>query len=57
MATVQRAIKLFTMTRDSDHDAERTAAYAKARAEPAKLDRSGTLRLPATCHCLSARAY
>ncbi|MGH3852656.1 MAG: hypothetical protein ACRDR6_03985 [Pseudonocardiaceae bacterium] len=54
---MQRAIKLFTMTRDSDHDAERTAAYAKARAEPAKLDRSGTLRLPATCHCLSARAY
>lgn len=45
-ATVQRAIKLLTMARHSDHDAERMAAYAKARAELAKLDRSGTLRLP-----------
>ncbi|MBV8541764.1 MAG: hypothetical protein JO063_06925 [Pseudonocardiales bacterium] len=45
-ATVQRAIKLLTMARDSDHDAERIAAYAKARAELAKLDRVGTLRLP-----------
>ncbi len=45
-ATVQRAIKLLTMARDSDHDAERIAAYAKARTELAKLDRSGTLRLP-----------
>ena len=45
-ATVQRAIKLLTMARDSDHDAERIAAYAKARAELAKLDRRGTLRLP-----------
>jgi hypothetical protein len=44
--TVARAIKLLTMARDSDHDAERTAAYAKARAELAKLDRTGTLRLP-----------
>jgi hypothetical protein len=47
-ATVARAIKLLTVARDSDHDAERTAAYAKARAELAKLDRSGTLRLPPT---------
>lgn len=45
--TVQRAIKLLTMARDSDHDAERIAAYAKARSELAKLERSGTLRLPA----------
>jgi hypothetical protein len=45
-ATLQRAIKLLTMARDSDHDAERIAAYAKARAELAKLDRSGALRLP-----------
>ncbi|MGH3550851.1 MAG: hypothetical protein ACRDQU_22565 [Pseudonocardiaceae bacterium] len=47
-ATVARAIKLLTVARDSDHDAERAAAYAKARAELAKLDRSGTLRLPPT---------
>ena len=45
-ATVARAIKLLTVARDSDHDAERIAAYAKARAELAKLDRSGALRLP-----------
>jgi hypothetical protein len=45
-ATVHRAIKLLTMARDSDHDAERIAAYAKARVELAKLDRNGTLRLP-----------
>jgi hypothetical protein len=45
-ASVQRAIKLLTIARDSNHDAERIAAYAKARAELAKLDRSGTVRLP-----------
>jgi hypothetical protein len=45
-AAVQRAIKLLTIARDSAHDAERSTAYAKARAELAKLDRSGTLRLP-----------
>lgn len=45
-ATVQRAIKLLTMAGDCDHDVERTAAYAKARAELAKLDRVGALRLP-----------
>lgn len=45
-ATVQRAIKLLTMARDSDNDAERITAYTKARSELTKLDRSGTLRLP-----------
>lgn len=45
-ATVQRAIKLLTVARDSGHDAERSTAYAKARSELAKLDRSGALRLP-----------
>ncbi|HYZ35968.1 MAG TPA: hypothetical protein VE673_04475 [Pseudonocardiaceae bacterium] len=43
---VRRAIKLLTMARDSNHDAERAAAYAKARMELAKLERSGTLALP-----------
>jgi hypothetical protein len=47
-ATVQRAIKLLTVARDSDHDAERSAAYARARAELAKLERTGSLRLPPT---------
>jgi hypothetical protein len=56
-ATVARAIKLLTMARDSDHDAERTAAYAKARDELAKLDRSNTLHLPpAAAAALAAAA-
>ena len=43
---VRRAIKLLTMARESHHDTERAAAYAKARLELAKLERSGTLALP-----------
>lgn len=43
---VRRAIKLLTMARESHHDTERAAAYAKARMELAKLERSGTLALP-----------
>ncbi len=45
-ATVERAIKLLSVARDSANDAERTAAYARARAELGKLERSGALRLP-----------
>lgn len=45
-ATVQRAIKLLTVARDSDNDAERVAAYSRARAELAKLDRTGAVQLP-----------
>ncbi|MGH3805630.1 MAG: hypothetical protein ACRDRU_03105 [Pseudonocardiaceae bacterium] len=45
-ATVQRAIKLLTVAQNSSHDAERIAAYAKARTELAKLENNGTLRLP-----------
>lgn len=44
--SVQRVIKLLTMARDSGHDAERLAAYGKARAELAKLERSGRLQVP-----------
>ena len=52
---VRRAIKLLTMARDSNHDTERAAAYAKARLELAKLERSGTLALPpAAAAALSA---
>ena len=52
---VRRAIKLLTMAQDSHHDAERAAAYAKARRELAKLERSGTLALPpAAAAALSA---
>lgn len=45
-ATVQRVIKLLTTAHDSDHDAERYAAYTKARSELAKLEHAGTLHLP-----------
>jgi hypothetical protein len=52
---VRRAIKLLTMARESHHDTERAAAYAKARLELAKLQRSGTLALPpAAAAALSA---
>jgi hypothetical protein len=46
--TVERVIKLLTTARDSDSDPERLAAYARARAELAKLDRTGVIHLPRT---------
>jgi hypothetical protein len=46
--TVERVIKLLTTARDSDSDPERLAAYARARAELAKLDRAGVIHLPRT---------
>lgn len=45
-SSVQRVIKLLTMAERTGHEAERNAAYAKARAELAKLERAGLLRLP-----------
>jgi hypothetical protein len=45
---VERVIKLLTTARDSDSDAERLAAYARARAELAKLDRAGVIHMPRT---------
>jgi hypothetical protein len=45
---VERVIKLLTTARDSDSDAERLAAYARARAELVKLDRAGVIHLPRT---------
>jgi hypothetical protein len=45
-ASVQRVIKLLTMAKESGNDAERLAAYAKARAELAKLERAGRISLP-----------
>jgi len=46
--TVERVIKLLTTARDSDSDPERHAAYSRARAELAKLDRAGVVHLPHT---------
>lgn len=45
-STVERVIKLLTTARDSDSDAERLAAYSRARTELTKLDRSGVIHLP-----------
>jgi len=45
-ASVRRVIKLLTVAKDSGNDAERLAAYAKARAELAKLERAGRIHLP-----------
>lgn len=56
LAIVQRVIKLLSVARHFDHDAERIAAYAKARSELAKLERSGTLRLPPAAAALDAAA-
>ncbi|MGI9063028.1 MAG: hypothetical protein ACR2FQ_04345 [Pseudonocardiaceae bacterium] len=54
--TVDRAVALLTLARDSGHPAERAAAYTRARAELAKLERSGTLRLPRAAAAAIARA-
>ena len=45
---VERVIKLLTTARDSDSDAERLAAYARARSELARLDRAGVIHMPRT---------
>ena len=45
-ATVERVIKLLTTARDSDSDAERLAAYTRARSELAKLDKAGVIHVP-----------
>ena len=45
-ATVERVIKLLTTARDSDNDAERLAAYTRARSELAKLDKAGVIHVP-----------
>ncbi len=49
---VERVIKLLTTARDSDNDAERLAAYARARAELAKLDRAGVIHMPRTAEAV-----
>lgn len=45
-STVERVIKLLTTARESDSDAERVAAYARARSELGKLDRAGVVHVP-----------
>lgn len=55
--TVERVLKLLTTARDSDSEPERLAAYARARTELDRLDRTGVVHLPrpARAH-LDARA-
>jgi hypothetical protein len=45
-ATVERIVRLLTTARDSDNDAERLVAYAKARNELTRLEQTGRFRLP-----------
>lgn len=45
-STVERVIKLLTTARDSDSDAERHAAYSRARTDLAKLDKAGVIQVP-----------
>ena len=45
-ATVERVVRLLTTARDSDNDAERLVAYAKARNELIRLEKTGRFRLP-----------
>lgn len=47
-SSVERVIKLLTVARDSDSEAERLAAYARARSELQKLDAAGVVHLPRT---------
>ena len=51
-ASVERVLKLLTTARDSDNDAERLAAYSRARAELAKLDRAGVIHMPRTAQAV-----
>jgi hypothetical protein len=46
--SVERVLKLLTTARDSDSEAERLTAYAMARSELARLERTGVVRLPRT---------
>ncbi|MCW0211855.1 MAG: hypothetical protein OJJ54_00685 [Pseudonocardia sp.] len=46
--SVERVLKLLTTARDSDSEAERLTAYAIARSELARLERTGVVHLPRT---------
>lgn len=45
-ASVERVIKILAVARDTDNDPERYAAYARARAQLARLERTGAVHLP-----------
>lgn len=56
-ATVERVVRLLTIARDTDNDAERLVAYGKARSELAKLERAGHVRIPAPAQAMLDNAY
>jgi hypothetical protein len=56
-STIERVVRLLTIARDSDNDAERLVAYGKARSELAKLERSGHLRIPRPAQAALDNAY
>jgi hypothetical protein len=45
-SAVERVVKLLTTARDSDNEAERRLAYARARAELGRLDAAGVVHVP-----------
>jgi hypothetical protein len=45
-SAVERVVKLLTTARDSDNEAERHLAYARARAELGRLDAAGVVHVP-----------
>ncbi|HEY3262519.1 MAG TPA: hypothetical protein VGJ95_20000 [Pseudonocardiaceae bacterium] len=56
-STVERVVRLLTTARDSDNDAERLVAYAKARTELARLERAGHIRIPRPAQAALDNAY
>lgn len=56
-STVERVVRLLTIARDTDNDAERLVAYGKARSELAKLERTGRVRIPRPAQAALDNAY
>jgi hypothetical protein len=55
-ASVERVIKLLTVARDSGNEAERLAAYARARSELHRLDAAGVVHVPGVATAALERA-
>lgn len=56
-AAVERVVRLLTIARETDNDAERLVAYGKARSELAKLERTGHVRIPQPAQAQLDNAY
>ncbi len=55
-ASVERVIKLLTVARDSGNEAERLAAYSRARSELHRLDAAGVVHVPGLATAALERA-